>query len=90
MSPRIYRTVERSCTCGGHETLVHDVRTAFILHSRNKLFPQKLFRVMNIRDCLVSRSLRLETRGSSRDCQLTFEQYCMSNTCRQGSLSYQL
>ena len=93
-SPRIYRTVERSCTHGSRETLVHDVRAAFILRSRNKSFPQKLFRVMNIRDCLVSRSSRLETRdsiletrnssdsnfetrGSSRDCQLTFERYCI-------------
>ena len=63
-SPRIYRTVERSCTHGGRETLVHDVRAAFILHSRNKSFPRKLFRVMNIRDCLVSRSSRLETPDS--------------------------
>ena len=85
-SPQIYRTVERSCTHGSRETLVPDVRAAFILHSRNNSFPRKLFRVMNIRDCLVSRSskfewlklrdTRIESRGSSRDCQLTFERYC--------------
>ena len=70
-SPRIYRTVERSCTHGSCETLVNDVRAAFILHSRNKSFPRKLFRVMNIRDCLVSRSSILETRSSRLEIRVT-------------------
>ena len=64
-----------------------------ILPSRNKSFSRNPFEFLHIRESLVSRSLRLDTRdsilerfehrgsriesrGSSFECQLTFERYC--------------
>ena len=57
-----------------------------IFPSTNKSFPRNPFEFLHIRESLVSRSSRLETRssnvssiearGSSFECQLTFERYC--------------
>ena len=57
-----------------------------IIRSRNKSFSRNPFEFLHIRESLVSRSSRLErfehrgsrieSRGSSFECQLTFERYC--------------
>ena len=56
-----------SCDNDQHETIVLYCRRdqyCIILPSRNKLFPQNPFEFLHIRESLVSRSSRLDTRDS--------------------------
>ena len=84
-----------SCDNDRRKTLVLYRRCeqySIILSLRNKSFPRNPFEFLHIRESLVSRDLILDTRdsilerfkhrGSSFECQLTFERYCMLHiTC---------